>query len=676
MNDGTVIELKSGDVLCNVRDDAENMYLIMQGKITAYAQYGKISLGTGSIIGTNSCYYGISLFTYVAAEDTVLKAFNAKNITDISKIFDIYSNDIGNFVLSNENTVMEIMKIYLSLLIRCRKKDASFRLDSRINKWELDKHNGLVAIDRDTKLDFFGANAKVAAATIAENAKFVNLLHDACLEMADFLDINLEYVPPVKEEPVEKPVIKVPEIDDGYNNELIVDELKDTLRKIIAYADYYEEDADILTESIEQLKKYSDRLSSDENARKLRRQITDQFYELYFQVFIKAVSEEYVPVYINMFLNFGFLDEELAGEDATISLFKLAQNIEETANSENVFTIFTWLKMILWGEKTPSRNTFDQSYEEYIKHQTKSGSLSVSESEALEDNEMKVRFEIDNLFKNSHYMTYGKVSTFLPIILKENIMKPLPNSLLSAGLISIILDDIKKVDFSLFYRSVIYSNEKIGISKDFVYVECMPEIILTPCIGSNGVLWEEINGRDRSTPARIVLPLFCINNPTTTIVNVLGKYRWEICRRIQGSYWNVVSEKSLTSEFYDYLLFYKKNKELSEQQKEKIKSILINCRNNYAEVFARDYESWILYESHGNSKLNKISRNIMAKYCPFSKEIRISLKNNPIFTDAMELYERTISNSKKRYENIYKGLEFKNVEIPEEIEITKKYYNK
>lgn len=428
MNDGTVIELKSGDVLCNVRDDAENMYIIMQGKITAYAQYGKISLGTGSIIGTNSCYYGISLFTYVAAEDTVLKAFNAKSITDISKIFDVYFNDIGNFVLSNENIVMEIMKIYLSLLIRCRKKDASFRLDSRISKWELDKHNGLVSIDRDTKLDFFGANAKVAVATIAENAKFVNLLHDACLEMADFLDINLEYVPPVKEEPVEKPVIKVPETDDGYNNELIADELKDTLRKIITYADYYEEDADILTESIEQLKKYSDRLSSDENARKLRRQITDQFYELYFQVFIKAVSEEYVPVYINMFLNFGFLDEELAGEEATVSLFKLAQNIEETANSENVFTIFSWLKMILWGDKTPSRNTFDQSYEEYIKQQAKSGNLAVSESEALEDNEMKVRFEIDNLFKNSHYMTYGKVSTFLPVILKENIMKPLPNS--------------------------------------------------------------------------------------------------------------------------------------------------------------------------------------------------------------------------------------------------------
>lgn len=676
MNDGTVIELKSGEVLCNVRDDAENMYIIMQGKITAYAQYGKISLGTGSIIGTNSCYYGICLFTYVATEDTVLKAFNVKGITDISKIFDVYSNDIGNFVLSNENIVMEIIKIYLSLLIRCRKKDASFCLDSRINKWELDKHNGLVSIDNDTKLDFFGANVKVAIATIAENAKFVNLLHDACLEMSDFLDINLEYVPPVKEVPVDKPIIKIPETDDGYNNELILDELKDTLRKIIVYADYYEEDANILTESIEQLKKYSDRLSSDENARKLHRQITDQFYKLYFQVFIKAVSEEYIPVYINMFLNFGFLDEELAGEEATVSLFKLAQNIEETANSENVFTIFTWLKMILWGEKTPSRNTFDQSYEEYIKQQSKSGNLSVSESEALEDNEMKVRFEIDNLFKNSHYMTYGKVSTFLPIILKENIMKPLPNSLLSAGLISIILDDIKRVDFSLFYRSVIYTNEKIGISKDFVYVECMPEIILTPCIGSNGVLWEEINGRDRSSPARMVLPLFCNNNPTSTIINVLGKYRWEICRRIQGSYWNVVSEKSLTSEFYDYLLFYKKNKDLSEQQKEKIKSILINCRNNYAEVFARDYESWILYESRGTSKLSKISRNIMAKYCPFSKEIRVGLKNNPIFADAIELYERTISNSKKRFENIYKNLEFKNVEIPEEIEITKNYFNK
>lgn len=675
MNDGTVIKLKKGDVLCNVREDAEAMYIIIQGKITAHAQYGKFIIGPGSIIGTENSYYGINLFTYVAAEDTELKSFETGNVTDVSKIFDIYSDNIGNFVLSNETQVMEIIKLYLSLLIRCRKKDTSFRLDSRINKWEIDKHNGLVAVDHDTKLDFYGSNSKVATATIAENAKFINLLHDACLEMADFLDINMEYVPPVKEEPIVKPVIVAPETNDGYNNDLILDELKGTLRKIITYSDFYEEDADILLDSVEQLKSYSDRLSSDENARRLRKQITDLFYELYFQTFIRAVSEDYLPIYVNMFLNFGFLDEELAGNEASISLYKLAQNIEENANSDKVFTMFTWLKLILWGEKNPSRNTFDQSYEEYIKQQAKSGNLSVQENEALEDSEMKVRFEIDNLFKNSHYMTYGKVSTFIPVILKENILKPLPNSFLSAGLISIMLDDIKRIDFSLFYRSVVYSNEKIGISKDFIYVECMPEIILTPCIGTNGVLWEEINGRNRSTPARIVLPLFCATNPTQTLVNVLGKYRWEICRRIQGSYWNVVSEKSLTSEFYDYLLFYKKNKELSEQHKEKLKSTLINCRNNYAEVFAKDYESWILFESRGTSKLNKVSRNILAKYCPFSKQIRVSLKNNPIFTDAIERYERNTANNKKRFDNLYKVLEFKNIEIPEEIEITKNYYN-
>lgn len=676
MSEPNIIELKSGDVLCEAREDVANMYLITQGKITAYAQYGKFNIPTGSIIGLTGCYYGIGLYTYVAAEDTTLRVFNAKSITDVSKIFDIYANDIGNFVMANEASLMELIKLYLSLLIRCRKKDASFRLDSRINKWELDKHNGLAAIDKDTCLDFYGANSKVATATIAENIRFANLLHDACLEMADFLDINLEYVPPVKEEPAEKLVIKIPDIEDGYNNELILEELKGSLRKIINYVDFYEEDADLLLEAVDNLKKFSDRLSSDENARKFRKQITDLFYELYYQVFMKAVSEDYMPIYIKMFLNFGFLDEDLAGDQSTVSLYKLAQNVDDMANSETVFTIFTWLKHILWGEKNPSRNTMDQTYEEHIKQESKAGKLSVSEQDALEDNEMKVRFEIDNLFKHTHYMNYGKVSTFIPIIMKENVMKPLPNSFLSEGLISIIIDDIKKIDFSLFYRSVIYSNEKIGIAKEFIYKECLPDIILTPCVGTKGVLWQEIEGRDRSTPSRMVFPLFCTANPTLTIVNVLGKYRWEICKRIQGSYWNVISEKSLTSEFYDYLLFYKKNKDLSEQHKEKIKSSLINCRNNYAEFFAKDYESWVMFESKGTSKLNKVARNIIAKYCPFSMDLRVGLKNNPIMAEAMEQYEKVTANSKRRFENLYKGLESKNVEIPVELQNTKEYYNK
>ena len=40
---------------------------------------------------------------------------------------------------------------------------------------------------------------------------------------------------------------------------------------------------------------------------------------------------------------------------------------------------------------------------------------------------------------------------------------------------------------------------------------------------------------------------------------------------IEGTAWNDIKVKSLTSEYSDYLQFYRKNRELSEERKEKLK---------------------------------------------------------------------------------------------------------
>ena len=98
-----------------------------------------------------------------------------------------------------------------------------------------------------------------------------------------------------------------------------------------------------------------------------------------------------------------------------------------------------------------------------------------------------------------------------------------------------------------------------------------------------------------------MLPIFCSVKPESLIYNILGHFRWELCKRIQGNYWNNVSEKSLTSEYYDYLQFYRKNRDLSDPVKDKLKSTMTSARNNFSEVFARDYEQWISYESSGSN---------------------------------------------------------------------------
>lgn len=668
-----IIELKQGEVLLHTNDEIKCLYLILSGEADIYSRYGRISVPAGNILGLSGSLYGLSLYNYVAKSDCTLRKFAVSGISELEKILREYPDTVSDMVIQNEHFIMELIKLYLSMMIKCKRKDPAFTPDSRLNKWELDKHNSIASIPADIKKEYFGANIGNSAGIIIENAGFINLLHEICLDMAELLNINNDYVPKQQDKAVKSPV---PALTFSKDDLFILDELKDSLDKIL---DYSEIDGDLrasVTDTFKRFKICGSKLSSDENIRLLRKQITEIFYDIYYKVFMKSLNDDSIPSYIYMFLNFGYMDEELAGEEASVLLYKIYKAGDSLFNNDNIFTMYRWLKLIMSGDKNPSRNNFDQSYEEYIRQEIKNNNIDMTEDAALNNCEMKLHFEIDNLFKSANYMTYGRVSTFVPVIIKENIMKNIPDALLSANIVTDIIDRIKAVDFSLFYRSIVYTNEELGVSKLYVYEEYLPEIILTPCIGSRGVLWQEINGRKRNSPARMLFPIFCTSIPENIFLNVMGKYRWEICRRIQGAYWNVVAEKSLTSEYYDYLLFYKKNKDLSEQQKEKLKSLLINCRNNYSEVFARDYQTWINYESKGASKLNKISRNIFARYCPFNKDIRNSLRNNSIFTDCIDYYERHMLNDRRKYDNLYKIMQTKNIPVPKEIEETRAYYSK
>ena len=153
------------------------------------------------------------------------------------------------------------------------------------------------------------------------------------------------------------------------------------------------------------------------------------------------------------------MDEELAGEEVSVLLYKIYKAGDSLFNNDNIFTMYRWLKLVMSGEKNPSRNNFDQSYEEFIRQEIKNNSIDMPEESALNNCEMKLRFEIDNLFKSANYMTYGRVSTFVPVVIKENIAKNIPDAMLSADSVTDIITKIKEIDFSLFYRSIVYTNE-------------------------------------------------------------------------------------------------------------------------------------------------------------------------------------------------------------------------
>ncbi len=668
-------ELKAGKLLISNGEDIEALYLIVRGKITAYAAYGSYVLGPGSIVGSVDGYYGIGIFNYVALDDCAVERIPYSGVADISALCEKYREKSGRIVTISSKFVSELIKTYLSLIVQCRKNDPSFLPDSRINKWELDKFNGVSAIPADTAERYFSASPAVAAAEIAGAARFSAALNDACLQMADELGINMDYVEPEPEPEPEADDIVLADSYDGYADSTILGQLKGSLGKIIEYSHMYEEDAEAFVSLIDKFKRWPNKYATDDNTRKLRKDITDGFYRLYKDVFMTSLNDSGLPNYIHMFLNFGYIDEELLSPANCVAIYRASHDMDELFEGEHVYTVYRWLKLIYTGKKMPSRNSLDQNYEEYVREMVRMGKLDSAEA-ALNDMEARLDFEIKNMFSHANKMAFGRISTFVPILYEENIFKPAGSMLSTSDSIMGIINKTREIDYSLFYRSTIYSNEKLGIGRELVYREIFPDIILMPCAGTYGVMWQEIEGRNRLSPARFMLPILCAGKLDSIIHNLLGRFRWELCKRIQGQYWNVLTEKSLTSEYYDYLQFYKKNRDLTEAAKEKIKSTLTASRNNYSLVFARDYEQWITYESSGSSRLNKVARLVFAKYCPFNMTIRQSLQANPAYTKDFELFERSRQQQRKRMDTICRTLEAKNTAVPPEIAETMAYLSR
>ena len=117
------------------------------------------------------------------------------------------------------------------------------------------------------------------------------------------------------------------------------------------------------------------------------------------------------------------------------------------------------------------------------------------------------------------------------------------------------------------------------------------------------------------------------------MIRLTGEFRWELCKRIQGSRWNDVTERSLTSEYFDYIQFFKKNHDLNTDAKEKLRTGLQRAKNSFKEMFVRDYMIWILYESKGSPRLNKVARKILFTYCPFPAGISNTIAQNPLYAE-------------------------------------------
>ncbi len=452
----------------------------------------------------------------------------------------------------------------------------------------------------------------------------------------------------------------------------ITQELTGSLEKILKFAGCGEELAGSFRDSVAAYKKLSDRNDDDPSAVQLRRKITDLFYKVYEAALRVSVRSGSLPPVIRMFFEYGYVDEEIAGMDNAVYLYGLTQNVP-TCPEKGVYSIYEWLMAIYQGKKEPSRNEMDMDYRDYLLEQKRTGRITQSQEAALlQNNGSKVIFELNNMFPVVNRLTFGQLSIFCPLFSSHNLFKAPETALATADKVRAEIENVRNKDFKAFYRETQYYDQEKGINGQ-IEVEVLPDIILMPNIGSRSIMWQEIEGKKRTTPSRMMFSILHTEDLAQSIIRLTGEFRWEMCKRAQGARWNDVTEPSLTSEYCDYVQFYRSNKELSADTREKIKQQLVRARNNYRTMFVLDYTVWLLYESTGSPRLNKIARTILFTYCPFRKEIREKIGSNPLYRQMVEKYDILNAKALRRVAMQYRKLENTEEGLPEEIREYKKY---
>lgn len=417
-------------------------------------------------------------------------------------------------------------------------------------------------------------------------------------------------------------------------------DLVDSLETILEYAMVPDEYAKEFKDVVAQYKAMPDKNIVDSESRAIRKRITKMFFELYEIIALRTFNDFGYPTVIKMFLYFGYVDEELAGDHNAEVLYRMAEKRRPVDETGGTFALIDWLRLIYEGKRDPSKSELDVDYVTFLREEKRSGRINEREEAALlQDNERKVKYELANCARSVNQVTFGRVSNYCPIFSEHNVIKALESMYVTRMGVDECLEKLRSIDYSAFYRECSYSDPSNGISKEFIQTEVLPDVVLMPNVGARGSMWQEYYGNYRNTPARFFLPIFCAESLEDILIRMTGEFRWELCRRIQGARWNDITDKSLTSEYSDYVQYYRKNSDLSPEAKEKIKLNLSRCRNSFKELFVREYMVWIKFESQGSARLNKVSRTILYNYCPFSPDIRETLNKNPMFTEIMERYK-------------------------------------
>ncbi len=314
-----------------------------------------------------------------------------------------------------------------------------------------------------------------------------------------------------------------------------------------------------------------------------------------------------------------------------------------------------WLHKIYSSESPPSRNDLGQTMQEVLR-ESKQTQYAPDEPDPHMD---PVRFEIDMMLSRAARAFSGgrgELATIrrTPAEIQEHVDKTVSTARIAEALVKLL-----QIDFTAFIRDVRVLLEE---RSEFLPAEVLPYVIIIPSGGERAICWQEFEGRAKDTPGRICFPLLSESDVFDTVILATAKYRWDLAKSVAGADWMNPADGGMTGRYFDYSSFYKKNPELSDDQKAKLDAIYSKAAMD-ADRYAAEYAMWVKGESQGIQKLNKIARTIFAEFVPFTFEIRQRLVKQPAFQEILRKDSNKRLRKRQELERRIYALEKKGVAV-------------
>ncbi|WP_051689379.1 cyclic nucleotide-binding domain-containing protein [Butyrivibrio sp. AE2032] len=693
-----LLKLEKGQIFHKAGTDiVETVEVLVKGRVRISSTYSSIILNVGAFIGAVETPGQPYSYTYEALEESAVYSYPYESRDDIAKVVKsspkiapvlaatsaesaatvcaIYDTEFDEALKEYEQIVADYAD-YPALCIKVGEVPKEFpemeelippERSSKVPQWAIEFSDSLKANEATLKKSYYPLSTEIATGmvmttyfiydTISTEVQALTVYRKTLKKKTSNFTSTMKMI---------RARLNDMERAEAGEGEGIVT-IVNALSTILAYSGVPAETATLFEEQIAAFKANDNRYDSSDEARALRRNIGSTFYQIYTPAFLRSLTDENIPLEVKMFFMFGFVDEELAGEKNTAILANMVKAYTPDPEG-HVLTLYEWLQKIYLIEVEPSRNEFDQDWPTYLREQKNTGAINNEQMEAMNrSSKHRLEFEIHNLFALGNRMTFGRISSFVPVFDSQNVLRPLDMAYLTASKVKEYYEKIRSIDYGVFCRQAVFSDTEIGITQLYFADDITPYMILMPNVGSRACLWQEIEGKNRRTKARMLVSIFNTENTEEAMFRLFGEFRWEMCKTEQGVHWNDVTDPSLTSMYCDYLQFFKKNSALSSEQKEKLRTDLKKYSNNYKNVFIADYLAYIKYESAGSPRLNKVAREILFTFCPFGKEVRDRIGENPQYTELINHYRVHIGNQAKPIQNIIAKLNKEEIEIPEEV---------